>query len=54
MSNFDKVNKYYHTIINGKRLWDITKVAKAVEHHLITEAEFELITGIPYDEYINQ
>lgn len=46
--NFDKVKNYYHTIHNGKRLWDETRVRNAVAKGWITEEEFQEITGQAY------
>lgn len=46
--NFDKVNKYYHA-----GLWSEARVRNAVTHPAsnpwITEAEYEEITGQPYE-----
>lgn len=47
MSNYaQKVKRYYD---NG--FWTISMVANAVVKGKITAAEFEEITGIPYEEY---
>ncbi len=48
--NYAKVNRYYHTIVNGKRLWTIGMVRNAVVKGWITEAEFKEITGEDYGE----
>ena len=47
---FDTVKYYYDTIVNGKRLWSIEQVHKAVVKGWITAAEYEEITGEPYNE----
>ena len=48
--NYEKVRKYYHTIVNGKRLWTIGMVRQAVVKGWITEDEFYEITGEVYSE----
>ena len=47
--NFNKVLKYYNTFYNGERMWNEEKVANAVVKGWITPAEFEEITGSPYE-----
>ena len=46
--NYAQVNKYYHTIVNGKRLWTIGMVRQAVVKRWITADEYQEITGEPY------
>ena len=48
--NFVKVRTYYNTTIDGKRLWSLAMVKKAVVKGWITEAEFKEITGEDYSE----
>ncbi|MBM7633816.1 XkdX family protein [Geomicrobium sediminis] len=51
---FDRIDRFYNTVNNqGGRLWEIDRVVRAVECNNITEAEFEEITGINYQEHIN-
>lgn len=45
---FDKVKKYYNTIVNGERLWNETRVRNAVVKGWITEEEFNEIAGEDY------
>lgn len=45
---YDTVLSYYNKRVNGKRLWDETKVRNAVEKGWITPDEFEEITGGSY------
>lgn len=52
--NFVKVRTYYNTTIDGKRLWSLAMVKKAVVKGWITEAEFKEITGEDYSERQNQ
>ena len=40
----------YNTTIDGKRLWSLAMVKKAVVKGWITEAEFKEITGEDYGE----
>lgn len=47
-SKFEIVKKYYNFFVRGKRLWDITRVNKAVTDRWITEEEYQEITGEPY------
>lgn len=47
---FDEINKFYNTIVNGKRLWSIAMVRKAVQKGWITAEEFREITGEDYEE----
>lgn len=52
---FDEINKFYNTIVNGKRLWSIAMVRKAVQKGWITAEEFREITGEDYEEaYSNE
>lgn len=44
-SKFQKVKEYY-----DKGLWSISRVRDSVEKGWITAAEFEAITGKPYEE----
>ena len=44
MSKYDKVKYYYDT-----GLWSIQRVRDAVVKGWITAAEFETITGTPYE-----
>lgn len=46
---YDNVLTFYNRKLNGKRLWDETKVANAVEKGWITPDEFTEITGQPYN-----
>ena len=46
--NFDKVRKFYNTIVNGERLWNENRVRNAVVKDWITEEEFKEITGEYY------
>ena len=48
--NFVKVRTYYNITIDGKRLWSIAMVKKAVVKGWITEVEFKEITGEDYGE----
>ena len=43
-TKFNKVKRYY-----DQGLWNITMVRNAVVKGWITEEEFELITGEPYE-----
>lgn len=48
------VLKYYNTFKpDGTRMWDEEKVRNAVVKGWITPAEFEEITGEPYEEVSN-
>lgn len=46
---FEKVKGYYCTFVDGRRLWDESRVRNAVVKGWITEEEFRLITGTEYD-----
>lgn len=46
--NFGKVKKYYNTVYNGERVWNETRVRKAVEKNWITPNEYEEIVGQAY------
>lgn len=45
-------SKYFYTVkkMYDSGLWKINRVRDAVEKEWITVAEFEEITGIPYEE----
>lgn len=44
MTKFERIKKYY-----DDGLWNIDRVRDAVTKGFITEEEFELITGQPYN-----
>ena len=46
---FERINRFYNTILRGKRLWDISRVQRAVETGHITEEEYKEITGEDYN-----
>lgn len=43
---FDKINKWYNSV---PQMWTKKQVHDAVEKGKITEAEYEEITGEPYE-----
>lgn len=45
MSKFDKVQGYFEA-----GLWDLSRVKNAVRKSWITAAEYETITGEPFEE----
>lgn len=47
---YEMILSYFNRKINGKRLWDETRVSNAVEKGWITSSEFTEITGLPYKE----
>lgn len=47
-AKFYTVMDYYNRRVNGKRLWDESKVRNAVGKGWITPSEFFEITGIDY------
>lgn len=50
MNWFEMINRYYNSKVNGKRLWEIDRVKKAVELNVITREQFKEITEQDYTE----
>lgn len=51
MNWFEMIKRYYTTKkLDGKRLWEIDRVKKAVELNVITREQFKEITEQDYTE----